>query len=539
VAISSPFTTPSEFTAGRQVARVTIGHRNDTLGGRRLATRLLFIGLDAYDKDLLLQWAAAGVLPTLRSLLQTATWGTTQNPPGLYAASVWESFITGVTPDRHRRFFRHQARRGEYLHEDFLPGDLEVRPFWELLSDAGQRVAILNTPHAPLCSTLNGVLLVDWGTDEPFFERPVSYPPQLVSELEHRFGQPAVDRCDSMERTPDSFSRFLAELAARTQNTLDISQHILHSSEWDLLSTTFSAAHCVGHQCWHLHDPTHPRYDRALRERLGDPLELVYRQLDDALGQLLGALDDATTVLVLASHGMGPLRGTSVVFDEILRRLEQHCATPSTSAYERIKRSWYRLPSRWRNSSRLRSAKNRIVPQLHRTMLVPDRQARRYFAIPHNPHAGAVRINLAGRETHGIVQPGEEYRALCQQLRDDLLALVDPVTGTPAVSEVRLVADDYDGPYVDELPDLLVEWTHRGPSAAIHSPRIGTLHVPDVGTRTGDHLPEGLFFARLPLRPPAPLRRTVSVIDFAPTIAAWLGVPLNGIQGQPITEVIP
>ena len=36
----------------------------------KAATKLLFIGVDAGDKDLSLQWAADGSLPTLRGLLQ-------------------------------------------------------------------------------------------------------------------------------------------------------------------------------------------------------------------------------------------------------------------------------------------------------------------------------------------------------------------------------------------------------------------------------------------------------------------------------------
>lgn len=501
-----------------------------------MATRVLFIGLDAYDKDLLLQWAESGVLPNLGSLLQESTWGVTRNPPGLYAGSVWESFMTGVSPARHRRFFRHQARRGEYIDTRFGPEDLQARPFWESLSRAGRRVAILDVPHAPLSPTLNGILLVDWSTHEPSFNSAASYPPSLVSESARQSGQPAPDRCDDMERTPAGLRAFLDSLETRIHNTLELSLQYLRAADWDFFATAFSAAHCVGHQCWHLHDPTHPQYDASLAACAGDPLEVIYRQLDDAVGQLLAAVDDTTTVIVLASHGMGPFCAASVVLDDILRRLDQQPAASSGSMYGRLKHLWYRLPTRLRGAALLRAAKGRLAPSLHNLMLFPDRQARRYFAIPNNPHAGAIRINLAGREAHGIVHP-EEYRALCQQLREELLALVDPATGARTISDVLLVADVYDGPYVDELPDLLVEWNRASSMSAIHSPRIGTLLVPELIARSGDHRPEGLFCARGPELVPARLGRAVSVMDFAPTIAARLGVPLDGIEGRPIPEL--
>ena len=88
-----------------------------------MPTRILFIGFDALDKDLLLQWAGSGILPTFRSLLHDATHGLIANPAGLYGGTLWPSFITGVSPARHRRFFQRQAPRGEYAEVDFRPSD--------------------------------------------------------------------------------------------------------------------------------------------------------------------------------------------------------------------------------------------------------------------------------------------------------------------------------------------------------------------------------------------------------------------------------
>ncbi len=40
------------------------------------SSRLLVIGLDAADKDLIEEWAAIGDLPNFRKLLGTSVWGT-------------------------------------------------------------------------------------------------------------------------------------------------------------------------------------------------------------------------------------------------------------------------------------------------------------------------------------------------------------------------------------------------------------------------------------------------------------------------------
>jgi len=59
-----------------------------------MATRILFIGADALDKDLVLRWAGDGTLPTFRRLLGVAGWGIAETPPGLFVAAVWPSFWT-------------------------------------------------------------------------------------------------------------------------------------------------------------------------------------------------------------------------------------------------------------------------------------------------------------------------------------------------------------------------------------------------------------------------------------------------------------
>jgi hypothetical protein len=234
---------------------------------------------------------------------------------------------------------------------------------------------------------------------------------------------------------------------------------------------------------------------------------------------------------------MGPLYGESVLLDEILRRLEGRPSASPGSAFRSLKQSWYALPPTLRDLPLLQAVKEKLRPSLHRSMLVPERKTRRFFAIPNNPHTGAIRINVVGRESQGLVQPDAEYREVCERLRSELFTLVNAETGLPIVNEIFLTSDLFAGPYVDELPDLLVEWSRKEPVKAIQSPRIGTLKIPEMRGRTGDHRNQGMFFARWTGLDNARLERLVSVTDFAPTIGMLLGVPLAGLDGHVIPEV--
>jgi arylsulfatase A-like enzyme len=56
-------------------------------------------------------------------------------------------------------------------------------------------------------------------------------------------------------------------------------------------------------------------------------------------------------------------------------------------------------------------------------------------------------------------------------------------------------------------------------------------------TRTGDHRIGGLFVADGPGIRPGALDRVVSTMDFAPTLAAMLGVPPSPGDGRVIQEI--
>lgn len=503
-----------------------------------MSARVLVIALDAYEKDLLLEWANAGDLPVLAGLLKHATWGTTEAPPAVYAGAVWPSFSTGTSPAHHRRFFCRQAPRGEYLDDDFPSSAIEGVAFWDVLSDAGRKVAVFDVPHYKLSPRLNGIQVVDWAAHAPETPQAQTYPESLRAELVARFGAERPDQCEEPPSSPADYQILFAHLEERLHNKVGMTRHYLSSAEWDLFLTVFGEGHCAGHQWWHLHDPTHPAHDPALVAVTGNLMKKAYVAVDRVVGEVLADADPETRVVILCSHGMGPRYGESVALDEVLRRLEAPKAGAG-SLFATAKRAWYALPPSLRRLPFAHHLKQRLQQPLQQELLVRDRQGRRFFSVPHNPHSGAVRINLIGRETHGLVQPGDEYRALCAGLREELLALRCPDTKQEAVSEVWITADLYDGPFADELPDLVVEWTRRQPLRSMSSPRVGTVPIPTIYGRTGDHTRAGLFIATGPGLTPKRIDRAVPTIDFAPTFTSMLGVPVPAaFAGNPIPELL-
>jgi predicted AlkP superfamily phosphohydrolase/phosphomutase len=162
----------------------------------------------------------------------------------------------------------------------------------------------------------------------------------------------------------------------------------------------------------------------------------------------------------------------------------------------------------------------------------------RAFCVP-NDYSGAIRINLSGREPNGTVARGAEYEAVCGEIRDALLQVVHAGTGRPIVREVIATRNAFQGPFLDDLPDLLVLWANESPVAEVHSPRTGTIRLDFPERRTGAHRPFGFLAASGPRIRKSPAMKPVHLLDLAPTILSLMDTRVPGrFEGRVISEMI-
>ena len=517
-------------------------------------TRLLLIGLDAASPALLARWAHDGTMPNLGALIDRGLSGETCGIEGFYVGSTWPSLYTGLNPARHGVHYLVQIVPGTYELR-WKPGAAFVdgTPFWRAVSDAGRRVAVLDVPLTRLEPELNGVQTVEWGGHDSLY-RFQSSPPTLGTELLARHGaHPMTRGCDADRKTARDYADFVDGLVRGCATKATWTRDLLARGGWDLFIQVFSEMHCIGHQCWHLHDVGHPAYDASLVAELGDPMRTVYQAVDGALGELLGAAGDAR-VVVFSSHGMSYRFGAQFLLSDILVRLGVTAPprpTNATPVAARVARSaaaaaWRRLPSAMRRSLGVVRDRARAHSGGPPAPAIPA-DAPRSLCFPQNNGlaAGGIRLNLVGREPCGRLHPGGEAREFCDRLETDLLEIRDHRTGGPLVARVLRTSDHFHGPHLSELPDLLVEWnddTATGSTAIGHgmgavvrvsSPKIGMLEGHNEYGRSGEHRPDGWFVATGPGIRPGPLR-PVSVLDLAPTFARMLGVDMSECDGSVI-----
>jgi predicted AlkP superfamily phosphohydrolase/phosphomutase len=513
--------------------------------------RVVLIGLDAFDPELAANWAAAGDLPTIARLFAKGARAPVHNPFGLFVGALWVNFASCWRPDRHRFHCWDEVDPQTYQWRLNPPRPDRYDSFWKRIGDSGRRVAAIDVPHSRAPQSINGVEIAEWGCHDRHFglrSCPTDRAATLAAEhgTHPAFGVDPYAMRDfapddfihrqGLLRTPDEDQALLDGLTVGAGTKGALMASVLREEPWDLFLGVFGESHAVGHQLYHLHDRSHPRFDAQAQEGLGgDPVLRVYKAIDAALARLLDHVPPDALLLVHLSHGITVHNDGTHLLDEVLALLDRDPSSPRP--YGRLRQAAKHVVPALRplvSALRVPASLKRFLGQWLRRELPHHRAGRRFYLSPNNYVYSGIRLNLTGREAHGKVEP-DHFDGVCRDLEQDLLELINVDTGKPAIRSVVRCDDHHRRRADDTMPDLFVEWDRSAPIQTVFSPRIGTVHTPYSGWRSGDHSPDGLLLALGPDIAARELLPPLCVEDIGASIAARLGVPLDDVDGEPVS----
>ncbi len=520
-------------------------------------TRLVVVGLDGATFDLIHPWVAEGKLPALAQLLREGTSARLESVLHPFTAQAWSTMVTGGNAGKHRIF-------------DFWERDLQTYGFrltnasyralpalWTLLSRAGRRTLVVNVPMTFPPEAVNGLLISGW--DTPGLQANFTYPPELKAELAALAGQPYVIVPDDWKfSTAQRSDLVLAELLREIDVRFTVVQKLLTREPWDLCFFVVSALDGASHFLWKHHDATHPLYDAAdtARSFSENPMLQVYQRADARLGKLLETLPADVPVLVVSDHGEGPLRDVEIHLNLWLaerglltlrtphshRTLAQTARKVAAGLVDWGKHQLYGRIS-FGTLSRLRH----LWPDRFRTVLseesfFPGVDWSRTLAYSEEVR-GNIWVNLRGRDPHGIVEPGAEYEGVRDRIITELSGLADPQTGQRLVKRVWRREERFSGPYVAQIPDLLVEaeypdlFRQRGDYRG--TAPVRRLTKDEMRHRvSGCHRAQGIFIARGPGIRAGLHLQSADITDVAPTALYLLEEPIPGwLDGHVLAEM--
>jgi predicted AlkP superfamily phosphohydrolase/phosphomutase len=467
--------------------------------------RLLVIGLDGATLDLIEPWVAAGDLPTFARLLRAGTSGRLHSVPN--TSPGWASFATGLNPANHG-IFHASGWSSDRRHLRPMRGsDLQGCTMWRIASDAERQVVVVNVKFTYPAEPINGILLA--GADAPAIDAPgFCYPP------DYDLGRYRIGSRMSALLKEHGRAAALADAFAVDERRTEIFIKALSQVDWDLAIVIYDLPDITQHFFWRSMATATDDWQHAIRDS--------YRFIESRIEHLLAYAGHDTRLLILSDHGCGPLCATPRSLAEWLIQNNFMCVySPAQTPWRQRLTSQVYTWLRHHLNERRKEWLRRRFPALRGHV-----ESSAKFAGIDWPattaYVGAssfeVWINAQGREPQGTVAPGAEYDRVCHELTNALLEWRDPVTHQPRVRAVHRRDEVYQGRYIDLAPDLTIEWN---PAAA---PSPDTINGNTSGF-DGDHQPEGLLIAVGPEICAGEQIHGAHIVDMAPTILHWLGVP--------------
>lgn len=275
----------------------------------------------------------------------------------------------------------------------------------------------------------------------------------------------------------------------------------LDKTKKGLCVCVFDGTDRVQHTFWRELDPDHPVHQGNFKQKTDPAIERIYKRADDLLGRTLEKCADKDTLLmVISDHGFNTFRRGI----DLNRWLEEN--------------GYLKLKDNNRDAANLANV---------------DWSCTKAFALG----LTGMFLNLEGRESQGIVDPGEEASALRREISDKLVQLKDPATGDPAVKHVYDATRVYVGPYKKEAPDLIVGYI-KGYRAswdtAVGKVTDAVFHD-NHKAWSGDHCIDrsfvpGVFFCNRNIADDRP-----RLMDIGPTLLDLFGVTVpSHMDGKPL-----
>jgi Tfp pilus assembly protein PilF/predicted AlkP superfamily phosphohydrolase/phosphomutase len=284
--------------------------------------RVLIVGLDGADWEIVDPLMAAGRMPNLAALVARGVRAKFLSITPTLSPVVWTSIATGVEPTRHG-ILDFLTTRADGTSEPVTSRSRAVPALWDILSGAGVHVAVTGWWATWPADRVLGTMVTDRLAYQLFgFQSDArsaegkTWPPELYDTVRHAIVSPEEvtwedvrPYLDGPRTTPEAFDPDETKLlddfrtllaSGRTYLAAALAQR--GNADLRFEAVYFEGTDTVGHLFMPYRAPRLPEIDPRRFASFHAVVDRTYEAADAMLGKLLADRDD-WTVIVLSDHG--------------------------------------------------------------------------------------------------------------------------------------------------------------------------------------------------------------------------------------------
>jgi predicted AlkP superfamily phosphohydrolase/phosphomutase len=502
----------------------------NTLPSRK---KILIISLDGATLDLIEPLTEQGYMPNLKRLMVNGSYGILRSTIPPCTAPAWASFMTGKNPGKHGVFdFR---RFDPEQNIDYFVNSRSIRgkTIWQILSEKGKEVIVLNLPMTYPPYPVKGVLVS--GFDTPSVNSRFTYPSELQEEILSRF--PEYDFVATWDNdTIDSrpyLNKFIHKISQLLKMRTDLALYLMTERAWDVFMIHFQNIDVIQHALWGY-------LTQASCFSSSDRLHILqlYRELDTHIGSLIQAAgEEETTKFIISDHGFGSYCGLIYPNSFLhsygllsLKKEKNQGIRKIIPDYVKIPyRSIKKLIMRSKDSGKKSWIELKMTTNLTDIIFIDWSKTKACSALGEN----YALIFLNKKKLNQDI----EYESLRNLIIEKLSNERDPMNGLPLFEKIYRAEEIYLGNGDNNsIPDLICI-PKEGYSVSVKIPENSFIKRHNNALR-GGHRVNGLIITEGNMVAKFPARLSATILDLAPTILYLLDLPIpDDMDGRVLSEI--
>ncbi|MBD3366650.1 MAG: hypothetical protein GF405_00580 [Candidatus Eisenbacteria bacterium] len=304
--------------------------------------RLLLVGIDSADWDVIEPLMEQGSMPNLRALMDRGVSCDLRSlEPKQKSPTIWASIATGKVPAKHGIL----SDVDPISRAPMTSNVRSARTFWDIMGGEGASVTVVGWLVSWPAEEVNGYLVTDYFRFAPKPDRPLpehlTYPEGLVENVSKKrvvadgITDEDLARLVDFDRalSPEEAQRLpvkemfeemraineiehradrLRDILAGDFSFLGVAGHLMDERPTDLTAVYLRGLDSASHLFWAAAHPGEVGFKVARTDNrvFGKVVERYYQLADEMLGQLVERMDDNDIIVVCSDHGFeGPKPG--------------------------------------------------------------------------------------------------------------------------------------------------------------------------------------------------------------------------------------